>query len=1261
MRLSLRMRRLLSWMIGLLLGTGLAFILVLAITLWSPGMARYLMRMADAQLEALELEGVSGSLARGIHADRLTWRDGDLTLSADSLAVRVDWLCLIRGELCLDRLQAARFTIQDASPPKPDWQGLSLPAFSVPVPLVFRQLTVETLVLDAPGAHQNNLGRFEGRGRLEGSLLRVGRLAWQSRGSLAGDADLEATGDLFFQSPFRTSLSLSGQWHPPNIHLPWRAMHLSLTGPLTRLEARLVTENGLEATAVADVTHPRLPLRLSASLSRRMPELPWLAIPARLSAQGTLLGTLMSTASAGLSLDGYPELRLQADAAVTLEALTNATIQVSDGEGTLTYSGSVSWRDALSAQGELHARDLDLTPWHPALPVQLSGRTRLALQARGSGWDVSAHRLNIAGHYGDRPFSLAGDGAWLTDHLESPELTLTIAGQTLTFAGQAGTALDARVMLDAPHIDALIPQLSGDLSAKLSLSGTLATPRFDLTTTSNALSTQGMRIRDSQLRLSGTPEAHTWEIRTHRDVTRFNAHGTGHVSRDQLQWTAEVNALSLGHADDDVQLERPASLVLSRSEAGLTQVALSHACLASGINRICLSGALDPPAGQFHAMLDTLSLQLDGLHAWQALAGLPVRLGGVLAGRLNLSGQMSRPRIQGELDWTNGQILAQDGRPLLTALEANWRGDSESGHLTFAATDGLNNRWQTATPSEYQLADTRMALKPTCVVSQDTSLCVQGVAGPDTVDLTLTGTSELQSLLAPHLPSHTRVSGPASLHLKVARRPGRPATAEGELRLDAPVVETDIPDAPPLILRFDAIGLTAKADPEQIETHLNVSGPYLGHARVQARIPRKRLDQPTVRFDIEQLSLSTFMPLLSATRTLVEGELNARGHWTGGWRNPLVEAEINLTEGQLSGPRIPIPLEDLNLKSTVNGQRVRLEGLARSGNGQLRLTGQGRVGPDWQANLQLTGETIPLSAPPVLAGTGTPDIRVQAARDAIRIDGSLRIDRADIRLEGGTSRVDPSSDIRVVRTERPEPAAGHAFPPVTLNLRLDVPDSVQAQGYGADLKIGGRLEIVWSDRQSLTGQGLLQIREGRYEAYGQRLKIRSGQVQFNGPLRRPWLRIEAVREVDTTVVGLRIEGPPERLRATPFSEPSMPEDHVLYYLITGRPPGGQSTDERQLVNRAMLSLALTGSLPVAQTLAEKLNISDFRVGTQGEGDQTTVQVSGYVSPRLYLEYGFGVFEPVNTLLTRYRLRENVYLEAVSGIEQILTLLWSKEF
>ena len=53
--------------------------------------------------------------------------------------------------------------------------------------------------------------------------------------------------------------------------------------------------------------------------------------------------------------------------------------------------------------------------------------------------------------------------------------------------------------------------------------------------------------------------------------------------------------------------------------------------------------------------------------------------------------------------------------------------------------------------------------------------------------------------------------------------------------------------------------------------------------------------------------------------------------------------------------------------------------------------------------------------------------------------------------------------------------------------------------------------------------------------------------------------------------------------------------------------------------------------------------------------------TGYLSEKLSLRYGVGVFEPVNTFALRYELSRRLYLEAASGLASSLDLFYKRDY
>ncbi len=77
-------------------------------------------------------------------------------------------------------------------------------------------------------------------------------------------------------------------------------------------------------------------------------------------------------------------------------------------------------------------------------------------------------------------------------------------------------------------------------------------------------------------------------------------------------------------------------------------------------------------------------------------------------------------------------------------------------------------------------------------------------------------------------------------------------------------------------------------------------------------------------------------------------------------------------------------------------------------------------------------------------------------------------------------------------------------------------------------------------------------------------------------------------------------------------------------------------------------------------IGETFGVSNLALDTRGVGDSSRGW-SAAMYCRLQVKYGVGIFDSIATLTLRYRLMPKLYLEAVSGVDQALDLLYQFEF
>jgi len=93
---------------------------------------------------------------------------------------------------------------------------------------------------------------------------------------------------------------------------------------------------------------------------------------------------------------------------------------------------------------------------------------------------------------------------------------------------------------------------------------------------------------------------------------------------------------------------------------------------------------------------------------------------------------------------------------------------------------------------------------------------------------------------------------------------------------------------------------------------------------------------------------------------------------------------------------------------------------------------------------------------------------------------------------------------------------------------------------------------------------------------------------------------------------------------------------------------------------AALALGIAGGDFLAHRVGDQFGFDDVRVEGNDSGDQASLVVGRYLSPKMYVSYGVGLAESINLLNLRYQLAERWHLEAESGQVQGADLFFTIE-
>lgn len=1073
-----------------------------------------------------------------------------------------------------------------------------------------RGVELRQLRLEAPAGHASASGRLANRRGWPGKL--DADFAWrvdeqELRGTLAATSSgRQADARLELAAPVPAQLRLAGT---PRGEFPWT------------LELHVPETDVSHLPGGADIK--RASLDLAGSGTRRGAQLHGSAV---LGAWPLELETLE------LALD-------EAATRVDLHALTLRSARI---PGALEAQGSVQL-DAQPLAAELQAS------WHDVeLPAALAGRElassgTVALRGSAAAWSAQGDaRLGPSQAPAQLEFELQGDAerievAPLRVRQERGELRVDGALELAPvlaweaqvraqrfdpgafFAGWDGVidleAMSRGAAGAAPHATLTLQRLDGQLRDRpLDGGGELAWSAQEVLSGKLAL-----RSGASRVRIDAAP-GRTNDARLHLDIASLG------------DWLPGAS----GRVDATARLRggREALALDARVDGSeLRQDALGIDVLGVDVQ---LSDLLGAPAG-------TLALEAQELVA-----------GDLHVNALQLDGEGDLARHGFRLA-ARGPHAALSLRAAGGVRDAEWTGTVDELELS---PHGMPP-WRLADAASLRAGSAGFALRDFCLSAGDPRLCVsaqQDAAGLLDLDYSITALPlELLASLVPQDALDVVVRGDIAGSGRLQRAADGRLGGSAELALGAgSVALADAPDD--AVLGWEHIA--AQAELDGADQRLTLAGELTHEGRLDGAV-RLTGSQQALAGELHlELGSLAFTELLSRDLAAVQGTLAARLVIAGTLAAPQLGGAARVSDFAAEVPALGLQLHDgrfsVDLDETGKAQ---LAGELASGDGRLELQGEAALDGAGETWISARGERFTLAGIPAARLVASPTLIVRHDAAGLNIGGLVRIDRADVDLGklpgGGSARASPD----VVIVDAPESARADELP-LTANIAIDLGEQARLVGLGLDGRLGGRLTVQQRPGRSPIAHGQVQV-SGTYRAYGQDLRIKRGQLLFaSTPLDNPGLDIRAVRSLTPTAtidegqeVGLQISGTATRPQLTVFSNPMMSQADALSYLVTGKPLSEVQGGEGNLVGAAAQALgSATGDL-LAKSVGSRIGVDDIGVASNDAlGGGAAFTVGKYLSPRLYLNYGVGLFDPGTVITLRYFLSQRWNFEAIQATE-----------
>ncbi|WP_201579420.1 translocation/assembly module TamB domain-containing protein [Psychrobacter sp. Pi2-52] len=626
--------------------------------------------------------------------------------------------------------------------------------------------------------------------------------------------------------------------------------------------------------------------------------------------------------------------------------------------------------------------------------------------------------------------------------------------------------------------------------------------------------------------------------------------------------------------------------------------------------------------------------------------------GGFDRDRLSWSGVIGKGRIKSKYATLNQLQPAQ----LIVNLPYNQGGENRDLKVQLAA-----HCWQ--------------------ATDQTGKLCLREklVASPDQGEVNVALQNLDTSLFSVFLPEDIDWNGKINGKAIVGWQRGRPPTINTTLYSDnGKIGLVQDGESTSMTLPYKRVSLIALSVPEGIKlrTDINTGRGARGYAEVIVD-PYKDPKPISGALVLNELDLAIFKPFFPGMRVL-RGNVTMAGGLGGTLTKPQFYGDVKLSDGRIAMLDLPVNLSKVNAAAKIRGTQATIDGTFNSGTGEGELSGTVNWQQKLQAKLSIVGEGLVITQPPLLVAEIDPDIDiiVRPGDRYVDIKGAISVPSATIRPPEASEDIITQTEDAVVLDRRligniDEVLAISKPWSINADIGVDLGDDINFRGFGAVIPLAGAISVTQNGTGIMRARGVVQVsRRTNINAFGQSLELNYGQVRFNGDVMKPSLSIEAAKTINGKTVGLRVQGTTESPNIIVFNNAGLTQQQAMNALVTGRIDNKSATQiseqgfKSQVTNNlaaAGLSFGLSGTRSLTNQIGQAFGLQSLTVDASGSSEDTNVNVTGYVTPDLYIRYGVGVFNAQNSLSVRYQLTRRIYVEASSAAENAVDVVYSWQF
>jgi translocation and assembly module TamB len=473
--------------------------------------------------------------------------------------------------------------------------------------------------------------------------------------------------------------------------------------------------------------------------------------------------------------------------------------------------------------------------------------------------------------------------------------------------------------------------------------------------------------------------------------------------------------------------------------------------------------------------------------------------------------------------------------------------------------------------------------------------------------------------------------------------------------------------------------MSAQVANDQLQTQLVASGEKLGEMKVSANMPLTKVGESWVvapeapltgHLYLDSNDLSWLGPTLdsnfqSGGRLKLDADLagdmhtpRLRGMVQGeGLSFGMLDQGVKLENGQLKArfEQDLVHLDLFDFDSPYHAQpQDKLLGdfkLSRS-SGKLSASGMLDLKGD-TGGVQIDAQQFPLLQRAdrwvIASGTG----HAKFSGKMLILDGTIRAD-AGLIDQPVSNRPQLDEDVQIVGEKVDESAKQQN----QVRATLDLGDKFFIRASGLEARLKGNLDVRGEPGEALSVTGVIDAQDGVFEAYGQRLQVERGMVNFQGRMDDPGLNILAYRKGLDVEAGVEVSGTARKPIIRLVSNPNVPDAEKLSWIVLGRVPDSSGIDSSLLLSAATNILGGQSASKIGRAVGvDELSLNQ-KAGGGDPMQSQVVTVGKRLNPRAYLSYEQGLSSGTGITKFSYTLTPRITLVTRTGVEDAIDIFYS---